>query len=970
MAMSSNEGFLRLGTPHVSSGRGGRTVQAVVVHTTVGTFDSVAAWFASPASGVSAHYVVGLDGRVAQFVDEADTARHAGRIAEPTAAIAAKADDDGVNPITIGIEFEDGGDPFSVERPDTQYAAGAALIAAISARWDIPLNRQRIVGHRELFAHKECPGNLDVDRLVAEARALAAARSTPPGPLLTCLLPVRNGAEDLPGYFDSAAALGARIVALDDGSTDSTGALLRASALVDRVIANPPRNSHEGWDDGANRARLLAAAAEVRPRWVLFLDVDERIDRDDAAALKEFIARDAVEGVAYGLALHRDWGGSVASAPTIVYRLFAFEPGDELRGGRFHFNPVPVRIPRRAWLPTTIRARHLDSPERLERRRQKYAEADPGGADLGPTGDLLEPPAGALIAWPARTPGLDPLAQPAGSDPDPAAPLLTVLTPMRNAESDISGFLQSAERVADAIIALDDGGTDATATVLEADSRISALLRNPVRPDYAGWDDSANRQRLLDAAIAAGSRWVLYLDADERLDPSDAVALRDFVASEADPTSAYGMRVHRMTGEDLANYDRADLVVYRLFAVAPGQRLPGATLHLVPIPESIPRRRWHETTIRIQHIASATPERLAARIRKYEQADPERRWQSEYRETLSAPGTIRPFNPRPAELPVLAGATVAPELATDLDEYDPDAPVLSAIVIATDDEDTIERSVRAVVEQDVPEPFEVVVVVSGSASTAAVVRATFGGRVRLVEIADRVAPGAARNAGLRIARGEYVSFPGSHVELEPGSLAARLAAHERGWAMVTGSIVNGNLSAAGWASYFIDHSSALPGRPSTALDGAPAHCSYVREFLVATGGFPEDMRAGEDTVANERMWNAGHRAYRERLVRLRHHSPCSTRFRLFRHHFQRGRAFGRILRDGVPPNSGLPLRVRATVLVRHPRSRLDVTDARVEDWGSELEAEYARVRRLVKLGLAAAGMGAWVGTLGRRRSAT
>ena len=36
------------------------------------------------ASGVSAHYLVGLDGRVAQFVDEADTARHAGASPSPT----------------------------------------------------------------------------------------------------------------------------------------------------------------------------------------------------------------------------------------------------------------------------------------------------------------------------------------------------------------------------------------------------------------------------------------------------------------------------------------------------------------------------------------------------------------------------------------------------------------------------------------------------------------------------------------------------------------------------------------------------------------------------------------------------------------------------------------------------------------------------------------------------------------------
>jgi N-acetylmuramoyl-L-alanine amidase len=95
-----------------------------VVHTTAGTFASTAAWFADPESGVSAHYLVALDGRVAQFVDERDVARHAGRVLRPTASIAEGGDD--LNPITIGIELEDGGDAEHVERPDAQYAAAAA----------------------------------------------------------------------------------------------------------------------------------------------------------------------------------------------------------------------------------------------------------------------------------------------------------------------------------------------------------------------------------------------------------------------------------------------------------------------------------------------------------------------------------------------------------------------------------------------------------------------------------------------------------------------------------------------------------------------------------------------------------------------------------------------------------------------------------------------------------------------------
>ena len=199
----------------------------------------------------------------------------------------------------------------------------------------------------------------------------------------------------------------------------------------------------------------------------------------------------------------------------------------------------------------------------------------------------------------------------------------------------------------------------------------------------------------------------------------------------------------------------------------------------------------------------------------------------------------------------------------------------------------------------------------------------------LIDLGKRALPGRARNAGVRAARGDYVSFPGSHVELPQGSLAARIAAHEAGWPMVTGSILNGTETRSGWASYFLDHSSSLPGRPSGELAAAPAHCSYVRQFVVEAGGFPDDVRAGEDTVLNQALWSRGHRAYRAREITLVHRSPCTNPLRLVRHHFVRGRALARIVRerdDGRPPRGrpALPAQLLAPPARRHrpPRRRL------------------------------------------------
>ncbi len=895
-------------------------------------------------------------------MDEADTAFHAGRLRDPTATLLAEEDP---NRVTIGIEFEDDGNPTGVQRPDVQYRAGAALIAAAAQRWGISLDREHVVGHRELFAAKLCPGNLDLDRLIAEAAAVRGGER----PLLALLLPAGNSARDLPGYLESAAHCADAVIALDDGSTDRTREILESSSLVKTVLANPRREGYSGWDDAANRERLLEAASQLDPHWVAFLDADERLDTEDGRALRRFLQTDALPGCAYGFELHRMWGeGRAVDGFTWVFRLFAHGPGLTLPPRRLHFNPVPVQIPRRAWIRSTIRVRHLDSPQRLAQRRAKYEQSDPERAHERRPARLLEAPdPERLVEWRPRdpaTPVLDPdrvAARLAREDSDaatvgkPPALRLVCLLPVRNGERDLPGYLESVERFADAVIALDDGSTDGTREILDSSDLVEVVLSNPRREGYAGWDDAANRTTLLDEAVRRGVDWALWLDADERIDPDDAAALRGFIEGEPDPAVVYGFRVFRMIG-GLDRYDQAGLWAYRLFSPHPGQELPDRRLHLVPIPISIPATDYQRTTVRIQHLAGLDAARRLQRYAKYEQADPQRRYQREYSGLLQRATDTKEWQPRPPGLPVLVdplGRGATEEL--DVEQLSGDAPVLSAIVISRNDEDRIETAVRSVVEQECSQPFEVIVVVSGTDRTAEIVRKRFP-EVTLVELEGTALPGRARNAGVAAARGEYVSFPGSHVELPPGSLAARIAAHELGYAMVTGSILNGTPTRSGWASYFLDHSGALPGRPSAELEVPPAHCSYVREFLLEAGGFPADLRAGEDTVVNTRLFHNGHRAYRSQEVHLVHRSRCEGPWRLVRHHFTRGQSWGRIL---TRRDLGGGVRVRKFLLFSYVPTRFRRAGRQVREWGGDLVPHYRRVRPLVLAGVVAA----WAGLL-------
>ena len=183
-----------------------------------------------------------------------------------------------------------------------------------------------------------------------------------------------------------------------------------------------------------------------------------------------------------------------------------------------------------------------------------------------------------------------------------------MLLPVRNGEEDLPGWFDAVRGLADVVIALDDGSTDDTPALLGGEPLVRAILARPPRPTAAGWDDALNRQQLLEAADEVRPRWVLFLDADERIDADDAAALRAFLGSDdADRGAAYAFLVHRMTGAEA--FDRADLWVHRLFAWRPGLLLPERRLHLVPVPVSIPPGRWRQTSVRIRHLASLTSSR-------------------------------------------------------------------------------------------------------------------------------------------------------------------------------------------------------------------------------------------------------------------------------------------------------------------------------------------------------------------------
>ncbi|HYG18191.1 MAG TPA: peptidoglycan recognition family protein [Ohtaekwangia sp.] len=159
-------------SPNFNRGRKGYKPEAVVIHIMEGTLSGTDSWFANPQSKVSAHYGVGQSGAIHRYVREADTAWHAGRVSTPTWPLIRKLDAAvylNPNYYTIGIEHEG---HVNSDWSDAMYKSSSELIRDITTRWQIPLDREHVIGHHEIYGIKTCPGyKVDMNRLIILARA-------------------------------------------------------------------------------------------------------------------------------------------------------------------------------------------------------------------------------------------------------------------------------------------------------------------------------------------------------------------------------------------------------------------------------------------------------------------------------------------------------------------------------------------------------------------------------------------------------------------------------------------------------------------------------------------------------------------------------------------------------------------------------------------------------------------------------
>ncbi|MFG2296494.1 N-acetylmuramoyl-L-alanine amidase [Streptomyces sp. NPDC048603] len=110
-------------------------IEYVIIHLTTDHFSRMLRTFKDPAERVSAHYMISSTGaRIAQCVRERDVAWHSNSV--------------WYNHRSIGIEHEGWVDQAVYS--DAMYQASAVLTATICAKYDVPVDRDHILGHVEV----------------------------------------------------------------------------------------------------------------------------------------------------------------------------------------------------------------------------------------------------------------------------------------------------------------------------------------------------------------------------------------------------------------------------------------------------------------------------------------------------------------------------------------------------------------------------------------------------------------------------------------------------------------------------------------------------------------------------------------------------------------------------------------------------------------------------------------------------
>jgi glycosyltransferase involved in cell wall biosynthesis len=204
---------------------------------------------------------------------------------------------------------------------------------------------------------------------------------------------------------------------------------------------------------------------------------------------------------------------------------------------------------------------------------------------------------------------------------------------------------------------------------------------------------------------------------------------------------------------------------------------------------------------------------------------------------------------------------------------------VSVVIPTFNDEGTIAETLDSVFAQRFDGSFEVIVVNDGSTDGTRAVLAKFGDRIRVIEQPNRGVT-LARNAGIREAAGEYIALLDGDDTWTEEMLQKTVPVLDRNpecaAVFADGMLVDsaGRIVSPHYVESGFDHSPTLDEMLAHAWPILVGAIVIRREALIATGGLPEEYKAGhyggEDVFAFILIRERGEIAYvPETLMRYR-----------------------------------------------------------------------------------------------------
>lgn len=200
----------------------------------------------------------------------------------------------------------------------------------------------------------------------------------------------------------------------------------------------------------------------------------------------------------------------------------------------------------------------------------------------------------------------------------------------------------------------------------------------------------------------------------------------------------------------------------------------------------------------------------------------------------------------------------------------PEVVDVSVIIPSYNSSATIVECLSSVVDQSLDLRYEVIVVDSSNDRTPEIIAEHYP-QVTLISLEHKTIPSAARNIGIRSARGRILAFTDSDCIADNKWIEKLLSAMNLGYRLVGGGIRN----ARRWnpisvAEYFLEFRDFSYRSKARVTDMIPTcNLAVYREVFDEYGLFPE-IRASEDRMFMMKVVKAGERGYFEPTAMINH----------------------------------------------------------------------------------------------------